>query len=180
MTATDADVETVDEAWVRERFGRFNDREAFFADVEGTWIDRPHYRVVAQNLEMRTRGDVIAWFRVLFDAIADLRMVVEDVAIAGEAGRERVTVRWSITGTFSGGPFIGIEPTGRPVGLRGMDLVELEDGRVAANSIYYDQLGFARQIGMLPIEGSFADRSMTAAFNALTRARASIGGRFGS
>ena len=30
-----------DEATVREVFGRFNDRDAFFADPEGTWVERP-------------------------------------------------------------------------------------------------------------------------------------------
>ena len=53
-------------------FGRFNDREAFFADVEGTWIDRPHYRVYPQDLEMNTRDEVVAWFRAFFDSLPDL------------------------------------------------------------------------------------------------------------
>ena len=42
---TDVGTPVIDEATVREMFGRFNDREAFFADVEGTWVDRPSYRV---------------------------------------------------------------------------------------------------------------------------------------
>ena len=69
---------------------------------------------------------------------------------------------------------MGIEPTGRPVDLRGMDLIDVEDGRVAGNNIYYDQLAFARQIGMLPTEGSLADRLMTAGFNLATTARATV------
>jgi hypothetical protein len=36
---------------------------------------------------------VVAWFRRLFDAVPDLQMEVEDVAIAGRPGRERATVR---------------------------------------------------------------------------------------
>ena len=55
----------------------------------------------------------MAWFQGFFDAMPDLHMEVEDVAVAGEPGRERVTVRWRITGTFSGAPYMGIEPTGR-------------------------------------------------------------------
>jgi hypothetical protein len=85
-----------------------------------------------------------------------------------------VTVRWRITGTFSGAPYVGIEPTGRPVDLRGMDLIDIEDGRVAGNNIYYDQLAFARQIGMLPSESSLGDRLMTGGFNLVTKARAKI------
>lgn len=174
MADTDTAARVVDEATVRSLFARFNDRAAFFADPEGTWIARPHYHIFAQNLEMDTREEVVAWFGSFFDALPDLRMEVEDVAVAGEPGRERVTVRWRITGTFSGAPYMGIEPTGRPVDLRGMDLIDVEDGRVAGNNVYYDQLAFARQIGMLPAEGSLADQLMTGAFNLVTKGRATI------
>jgi steroid delta-isomerase-like uncharacterized protein len=169
----------VDESVVRALFARFNDRQAFFADPAGTWIDRPRYRVVPQNREMGSRDEVVSWFAELFDAVPDLHMEVEDVAIAGAPGRERVTVRWHLTGTFSGGPYVGIEPTGRPLDLRGMDLIDVENGRVAANNIYYDQLSFARQIGMLPSEGSAGDRLMTSAFNLATKARAKVQKRSG-
>jgi predicted ester cyclase len=179
MAETELAANVVDEATVRALFARFNDQEAFFADPEGTWIDRPHYRVFAQNLEMHTREEVVAWFHGFFDAVPDLHMEVEDVVVAGEPGHERLTVRWHITGTFSGAPYMGIEPTGRPVDLRGMDLVSVDNGRVAANNIYYDQLTFARQVGMLPAEGSLGDRLMTQAFNVVTKARAAVGQRSG-
>lgn len=169
----------VDEPTVRALFARFDDRQAFFADPAGTWIERPLYRVLAQNREMTTREEVVSWFGELFDAVPDLHMEVEEVVIAGEPGRERVTVRWHITGTFSGSPYVGIEPTGRPVDLRGMDLIDVQDGRVAGNHIYYDQLTFARQIGMLPSEGSLGDRLMTSAFNLVTKARAKVEKRSG-
>jgi steroid delta-isomerase-like uncharacterized protein len=180
MAETDTATRIVDEALVRALFARFNDREAFFADPEGTWIDRPQYRVFAQDLEMKTREEVLAWFRSFFDALPDLHMEVEDVVVAGEPGRERVTVRWRVTGTFTGAPYMGIEPTGRPVDLRGMDLIQIEDGRVAGNNIYYDQLAFARQIGMLPPEGSLGDRLMTGAFNLVTKGRDLVRARSGT
>ena len=128
---------------------------------------------------MSTRAEVIAWFRDLFDALPDLRMAVEEVAMSGEPGRERVTVRWHLTGTFSGASYLGIEPTGRRIDLRGMDLIGVEDRRIATNRIYYDQLTFARQIGMLPAEDSLGDRLMTRAFNLLARSRAKLGKRAG-
>lgn len=168
---------TIDEALVRALFERFNDRQAFFADPEATWIDRPHYRIFAQDLEMNTREEVVAWFRGFFDAVPDLHMEVEDVVVAGEPGRERVTVRWHVTGTFSGKPYLGIEPTGRPIDLNGMDLIQIEDGRVAGNNVYYDQLAFARQIGMLPPEGSIGDRVMTSALNLVTKGRTRLRSR---
>ena len=170
-------LKVVDEAAVRALFARFNDRQAFFADPAGTWIDRPRYRVVAQDREMDTRDEIVSWFGELFDAVPDLHMEVDDVAIAGEPGGERVTVRWHLTGTFSGTPYMGIESTARPLDLRGMDLIDVQNGRVAANHIYYDQLTFARQIGMLPSEGSRGDRLMTSTFNLVTKARAKVARR---
>ena len=170
------DVRTVDEPVVREMFSRFNDREAFFADTEGTWIDRPLYRVIPQNLEMRARDEVVAWFRGFFDSMPDLHVDVEDVVVAGEPGRERVTLRWHLSGTHTGVPFVGIEATGRPVHLYGMDLLDFEDGRIAGNCIYFDQLGFARQVGMLPPEKSTRDRLLTGAFNLSARTRRRLRG----
>ncbi len=174
MAETDAAAKVTDETVVRSIFARFNNREEFFADPLGTWIDRPRYRISAQSLEMNDRDQVVAWFASLFDALPDLRMQVEDVVMAGEPGRERATVRWRLSGTFSGARYMDIEPTGRPIDLRGMDLIDFEDGRVAGNHVYYDQLAFARQIGMLPTERSSGDRLMTTSFNLITKGRVVI------
>jgi hypothetical protein len=77
-------------------------------------------------------------------------------------------VQWHAAGTFTGGPFQNIVPTGRRVDLRGADVMEIADGLVQHNTIYYDGATFARQIGLLPALGSRADQAMLAAFNAKT------------
>ena len=66
---------------------------------------------------------------------------------------------------------MGIAATGRAVELYGMDLLYFENGRIAGNCIYFDQLGFARQVGMLPPERSRRDLLLTGAFNLTVRAR---------
>ena len=48
--------------------------------------------------------------------------------------------------------------------------MRVEQGKLKHNTIYYDGLAFARQIGMLPREGSLFDKAMTTAFNACTDA----------
>ncbi|HEV3287572.1 MAG TPA: ester cyclase, partial [Streptosporangiaceae bacterium] len=65
-------------------------------------------------------------------------------------------------------PFQGIEPTGRRVEIRGVDVMEVAEGLVQHNTIYYDGATFARQVGLLPGLGSRADKAMLAAFNAKT------------
>jgi hypothetical protein len=49
--------------------------------------------------------------------------------------------------------------------------MEIADGLVRHNTIYYDGASFARQIGMLPRAHSMADRAMTSTFNAVIRVR---------
>lgn len=120
--------------------------------------------------EFRGIPAVRAFFDELFAAFPDF--VIEVVQLTADA--ERAVVQWRATGTFTGAPFQGIHATGRAVELRGCDVMRIEDGRLRSNTIYYDGLGFARQIGMLPREGSPGDKAMTVAFNAGTDVRARL------
>ena len=111
---------------------------------------------------------VVGFFSGLFAAIPDMQLTVHRI-VGGDDG---VAVgQWSYSGTFDGGTFAGLEPTGRRVELRGVDVMEFEDGRLCRNTIYFDGLGFARQMGLLPTQGSPVDRAMLASFNTLTKAR---------
>ena len=74
-----------------------------------------------------------------------------------------------LTGTHAGGPFQGIEATGRAVALDGIDHFVVRDGVVVTNFVVFDQMQFARQLGLLPRDGSRADRAVKTAFNARTR-----------
>ena len=49
-----------------------------------------------------------------------------------------------------------------------MDHFVIRHGTIATNFVVFDQMQFARQIGMLPPDGSPADRAMKAAFNGKT------------
>jgi predicted ester cyclase len=105
------------------------------------------------------------YFQVLFAALPDFHMRIVDVA---EAGAD-VFVHWHMTGTHTGARLEGIEPTGRAIAIDGMDHFVVRDGTVISNFVVFDQMQFARQIGMLPPDGSPADRATKAAFNAKTR-----------
>ena len=75
-----------------------------------------------------------AFFEETFAAMPDMRFEVLDVV----AARNQAAVRWHATGTFCGGPFQGIEPTGARVELEGIDLLTIEDGKIVRNDAYYD------------------------------------------
>jgi steroid delta-isomerase-like uncharacterized protein len=108
-------------------------------------------------------------------AMPDQELTVQRVV----AARGVAAVQWRLRGTFSGAPFQGIEPTGRRVELRGVDLLEIENGKIVRNTAYYDGAEFARAVGMLPSRDSTAEQAMTTAFNALTRARSMLRERMG-
>ena len=114
--------------------------------------------------EIRGHDAVRAFFGELFAAFPDFTMTVDRI-VADDAA---AVVQWHAAGTFTGGPFQGIEPTGRRVEVRGVDVMEIADGLVQHNTIYYDGATFARQIGLLPGLGSRADQALLAAFNAKT------------
>jgi hydroxyacylglutathione hydrolase len=102
----------------------------------------------------------------LIGAVPDLNMEVVSTTSEGD----RCGVQWRLTGTFAGpGGFGGVAPTGSPIELEGFDLITVHDGLIVGNDAFTDSMTFARQIGLLPPQGSGAEVRMTQAFNAKTR-----------
>ncbi len=113
------------------------------------------------------------YFEEMFAAVPDFQLEVERIVAQDNVS----VVQWRATGTFDGAPFQGIEPTGRRVDLRGVDVIEwAEDGTIDHNTIYYDGAEFARQIGMLPPRDSTGERAITALFNGATKLRKRVQG----
>jgi steroid delta-isomerase-like uncharacterized protein len=119
---------------------------------------------------LRGQGEISAFFRELFAAFPDAETTVTRVA----AGQNEVAVEWRMSGHFTGAPFQGVEPTGRPVELRGVDMIEIADGKNVTNTAYYDGMAFARGAGLLPPQDSGAERAMKNAVNAATRLRRAV------
>jgi steroid delta-isomerase-like uncharacterized protein len=108
----------------------------------------------------RGADEIARYFEQAFAGVPDWNIEIVDLAEDGD----HVFVQWRLTGTHAG-PLLGIAPTGKRVSIDGIDHFTLRDGRVASNFVVIDQLQYARQIGMLPADGSAADRAMKAAFN---------------
>jgi steroid delta-isomerase-like uncharacterized protein len=124
---------------------------------------------------LRGVDEIRAFLDATFAAVPDARTTVGRIV----AGERTCAVEWRLEGTFDGAAFMDIEPTGKHVEVRGFDLFELEDGQIVSNTAYYDGAAFARQIGMLPADGSGADRAMKSAFNAVTKLRRAVAERTG-
>jgi steroid delta-isomerase-like uncharacterized protein len=119
---------------------------------------------------LRGTDEIVAFYRELFQAVPDVETTVTRVV----AGETQAAVEWRMTGHFTGAPFQGVDPTGRRVDMRGLDLLEIEDGEIVGNTAYYDGMTFARQIGLMPPENSSAENAMKSAFNAATKLRRAV------
>lgn len=108
--------------------------------------------------------ELAAYFQDAYDAISDWGF--EPLAVVGEG--EVVLARWRLTGVHTG-TLLGIAATGRRLTIDGMDHFVVRDGKVVSNFVVFDQLAYARQMGMMPADGSSGDRALKSAFNARTR-----------
>ena len=122
---------------------------------------------------IRGSGEVKEFFDGLFAAIPDLETTYE----VSSASDGTAVVEWRMRGTFTGAPFQDVEPTGKRIEIRGVDVMKIVDDRIVHNTAYYDGMDFARQLGMLPPQGSAGERAMIRAFNASTKLRARFGKR---
>ena len=114
--------------------------------------------------------EVKEWFTELFTAVPDFDMTLDRVL----AQENNVLVQWRASGDFSGGPLMGIEPTGRRIELRGLDWLEVEGDKVVRNTAFADGAALARGMGLLPPQDSAAEKAMFTAFNAFTKARGAV------
>jgi hypothetical protein len=65
------------------------------------------------------------------------------------------------------------------VELRGIDLLEIAEGKNTSVVTYYDGMSFARQIGLMPAPDSGPERAMKGALNAATKLRRAVNSRRG-
>ena len=153
---------------------------AYFAAIDARDIDaavalwaeggREHVR---GQVDTSAPAGVREFIGGLIDAVPDLRMEVVSTIAEGD----RCGVQWRLTGTFAGpGGFGGLAPTGTPIQLEGFDLLAVRDGLVQSNDAFTDSMTFARQIGMMPAQGSTAEQRLAGAFNARTRLATRLGG----
>ena len=84
------------------------------------------------------------------DGFTDLNHTVRSFVEQGDSFADE----WTFVGTHTG-PFrlpdgTELPPTGKRVEIRGMELVQVRDGKVILNTLYYDNLAVAVQLGLVP------------------------------
>jgi glyoxylase-like metal-dependent hydrolase (beta-lactamase superfamily II)/predicted ester cyclase len=129
------------------------------------WADGGRENVRGQ-VDVSAPEGLRAYIGGLLDALPDLRFEI----ISTTTEEDRCGVQWRLTGTFAGpGSLSGLEPTGDPLVMEGFDLLTVRDGLIQSNDAFPDSIALPRQIGMMPAQGSTADRRMMGAFNTRTR-----------
>ena len=84
------------------------------------------------------------------DAFADAHYAVESFVEEGDSFADE----WTFTGTHTG-PFrlpdgSEMPATGKRVEIKGMELVEVRDGKIVVDNLYYDFMASVVQLGLVP------------------------------
>lgn len=83
------------------------------------------------------------------NAFPDGRVEVERTIISGDWVVEQYTFQGTHGETFSG-PAGDIPATGRKLEGRVVDVIRIEDGKVAEVNLYFDQLDILTELGLMP------------------------------
>jgi steroid delta-isomerase-like uncharacterized protein len=162
MTATTAPQSATNAELVRWAFEMLNQHDV--SPLKQFWTAD----TVERFPDRACRGpeEIARYFEDKFSAIPDFHMEILALAEDGE----NILVRWRLTGTHQGS-MQGVHPTGQKLSIDGIDHFVLRDGKVISNFVVFDQIQSARQIGLMPADGSTADKALKSAFNARTRLR---------
>jgi steroid delta-isomerase-like uncharacterized protein len=88
---------------------------------------------------------VVARHQMLFTALPDLQLTIEDTIAEGDT----VAARFTLVGTDTGG-FMGMPPSGKSVRVTGMDFMRFHKGLIAEHWGELDMLGLMQQLGVIP------------------------------
>jgi predicted ester cyclase len=169
MTTTQTDTKPKTTAQIAKAyFTAIGDRDLDLA--ASLW--KPGSKDVLHGIaELTAPADIKTFFGAMYDAFPDWKFEILELSASGK----NAACRWRTTGTFLGpGKFQGLAPTGAEVVMEGCDMLRVEDGQIVENNAYTNGVELAQQLGMLPKQGTAADRAMTSAFNAKTAATGAI------
>ena len=173
MPRTQTPVSTLDAAWVEDFFTRWTD----------AWNSHDPDRLLALMTEdisyddsawprtMHGHADVREFLRFAWTAFPDMRFEVDEGPFLDPA-RPVATSTWRGFATHAG-PIEppGVAPTGKAIEFAGFDLHEYRDEKVARLVICFDMAASMRDLGVLPPEGSRAERLTAKLANLQTKLR---------
>ena len=100
---------------------------------------------LGQAAFLHGREDLRAMLGNYLKAFPDLRVKVTGTVVE----ESRVAVVWVAEGTHQG-PILNIPPTGHKVQVRGISIIDVENGLVVRGQYIWDLAGMLRHMGLLP------------------------------
>ena len=86
-----------------------------------------------------------AYYSNYVTGFSNITFTIKDVFGMGN----KLVKHWNFKGTHTG-VFFGIKPTGKKVDLDGVTLVRMENGKIAEERDFFDNLEFMQQLGLIP------------------------------
>ena len=91
---------------------------------------------------------VKAYYAHFITGFSNIQFSIKDVFGQGD----KLVKYWNFKGTHTG-DFFGIPATGNSVDLDGTTIVRMQDGKIAEERDFYDNLVFMTQLGLIPPAG---------------------------
>jgi steroid delta-isomerase-like uncharacterized protein len=151
--------------------------EAIVRDYMGAWSSRDVDRIVSffapdgvyEDVTNVGNGWASPWEgrAAIREAVTDMYVGIPDLALETHSIRSSdgsAVLEWTMTGTHTG-DWENAPATGRSFSVRGVSVLELDDGAIRHQRDYWDGFRFSSQLGLLPGE----DGGREAANEALIR-----------
>jgi predicted ester cyclase len=86
---------------------------------------------------------------MILTSLPDHHMTFEDII----AEDDKVAMRFTVTGTHTGGDYMGIAATGKQITMTGIIISRISGGKIVEDWEIVDQLGIMQQLGIIPPMG---------------------------
>ena len=93
------------------------------------------------------REGVKQYFQMMHNAFPDLHFQVDDIFAAGD----KVVARITVQGTQQG-EFMDMQPTGKKIAVKGIDIVRFANGKLVEHWGVTDAMSMMQQLGTIPAE----------------------------
>lgn len=100
---------------------------------------------IGQATAFRGHEGLRAMLGVYWNAFPDLKIEVTDTVVQDS----RLAIAWIAEGTHQG-TIMNIPPTGHKVQVRGVSIIDIEDGLIVRGQYIWDLAGMLRHMGLLP------------------------------
>jgi steroid delta-isomerase-like uncharacterized protein len=100
---------------------------------------------IGQASPLRGRNALRSMLETYWRAFPDLKFRILSSLLEGS----RIAILWLAEGTHQG-TFMNIPPTGRKMEVRGVSMLDVEDGLIRRGQYVWDLAGMLRHMGLLP------------------------------